>query len=558
MTSADNESEIRLALQRADRLRRDERCHDAEQQCLRLLGECKAEYGWNHLLTLEVAYSLSVILRDQERPEEAEKTISEVLVTLKDMLGERDEKILNAMCVKANIVLGQGRLDEADELYTKIFVDAEELLGENHSLRHFAANALGIAFEKWQDYNNAEMWFLRAKEICERCFGPNHRSTRLKIHNLSRVYVALGDQQSLNKATEIYFEALTGFKKFGEEDSKYPEIFSDLIGVYKARNMPDEAEKTYQRALGQYKRDSRERRDKSTVQAIYELAELLKEAKEYEKAEFLYKRAIADYKEFLGPENNMRALQAGSSLGECYAAQDKWDSAIETYRHVLPEMEKAHDIDRMSLTLACFNLGTAYSKVAVDDEPHTSRRLRTAESLLKRALESYEETYGEDHRLTIESLFNIGLVSYLLRKHVEAREYLTRAHAARVRTLGEEHELTIRYLSLLATAYSGQASGDHAQTGRGDFTKGLELHFRLLSLQEKVLGRHDEATLQSLHNLACIFIDMNNKEEAEKYAKQVLSRSEENNENENTGSEKASRMLDYLNGDASAKLEEIV
>jgi tetratricopeptide (TPR) repeat protein len=77
-------------------------------------------------------------------------------------------------------------------------------------------------------------------------------------------------------------------------------------------------------------------------------------------------------------------------------------------------------------------------------------KLKEAEPLLQRALESYEAKLGKSHPDTLQSVNNLGLLLKAQGKLNEAEPLLRRAVEGREATLGERHPDTLASVSSLA------------------------------------------------------------------------------------------------------------
>jgi tetratricopeptide (TPR) repeat protein len=137
---------------------------------------------------------------------------------------------------------------------------------------------------------------------------------------------------------------------------------------------------------------------------------------------------------------------------------------------------------------------------------------REAEALLKRAVETYRLTAGENAPGTMAALGSLADAHWHMGRIADAEVVYAELVRRRERMLGAEHPDTLKAKFDLASAYFVQRRVGDAET----------LTRETLEAQQRVLGREHLDTLKSLSNLAVILHNRNRTEEALTLSKEAL------------------------------------
>ncbi|KAI1108081.1 kinesin light chain [Nemania sp. NC0429] len=132
-------------------------------------------------------------------------------------------------------------------------------------------------------------------------------------------------------------------------------------------------------------------------------------------------------------------------------------------------------------------------------------KLREAEEMNHKSLQSYEKARGPDHLLTLQAVGNLALLYYDQGRLHEAEAMYRRGLHGFEKTHGLDHLLTFRAVHHLAILY-----GDQGKLGEAE-----DMCQRALQGFEKALGPDDTVTLQAVHNLGIIYSDQGRLHEAE-------------------------------------------
>ncbi|KAN0084763.1 HET domain containing protein [Elaphomyces granulatus] len=199
-------------------------------------------------------------------------------------------------------------------------------------------------------------------------------------------------------------------------------------------------------------------------------------------------------------------------LGVLYANQGKLDEAEKMYQRALQGYvqgyEEAWGPDYILTMDTVNNLGNLY---AVQD------KLDEAEKMYQRALQGYEEACGPDHILTMDTVNNLGLLYKSQGKLDEAEKMYQRALQGREKAWGPDHTSTLGSVNNLGLLYADQDKLDEAE----------KMYQRALQGYEKAWGPYHTSTLDTVNNLGLLYADQGKLDEAEKMYQRALQGYEE-------------------------------
>lgn len=190
-----------------------------------------------------------------------------------------------------------------------------------------------------------------------------------------------------------------------------------------------------------------------------------------------------------------------STLGETLHGLGEYDRAALHLERAL-ELRRAElgEQHRATLTSMC-DLGLIYGYVGRWDE---------AETLYVEALEGRRRLLGEDHQNTLRSMTNLATLYFHQDRFDEAEPLLVKAMEAARRTLGEDDLDTLQPMNNLANLYARQ----------GRYAQAEPLMVKTLEAKRRLLGEEHPGTLVTMNNLANVYCDQGRYDEAEPlYAK---------------------------------------
>ncbi|KAF4445866.1 TPR-like protein [Fusarium austroafricanum] len=139
-------------------------------------------------------------------------------------------------------------------------------------------------------------------------------------------------------------------------------------------------------------------------------------------------------------------------------------------------------------------------------------RYKSAEEMVRRAVEGHRNTTGNRSINTLEALQILGNILCCQGLYRQAQKLQHWILESKKSVLGEEHPSTLRSMSELVTTYIHHNLWKEAE----------ELGVRVLEMRRRILGEEDPETLTSQHNMAVIYRNCGRLKEAEELCMQVL------------------------------------
>ncbi len=183
---------------------------------------------------------------------------------------------------------------------------------------------------------------------------------------------------------------------------------------------------------------------------------------------------------------------------------------------------------------------TATSLNVIADAQMRQGKYADAQKNFSTALNIYEQRLGAEHLSTAAALNNLALVLEKLGDYPSAESLLRGSLRILERTLGKQHPDTAITLSNLARVldlqgkFSETAGGSadeeakqlsaraHELAGRGQYQEAESLHYRVVAIHEKTLGKEHPVTATSLSNLGNVLYLQGKFKEAEAVHRRAL------------------------------------
>ncbi|KAI4767751.1 purine and uridine phosphorylase [Aureobasidium sp. EXF-3400] len=195
-------------------------------------------------------------------------------------------------------------------------------------------------------------------------------------------------------------------------------------------------------------------------------------------------------------ETNLDVTWAYQELAGIFKAHDRYIEAEEMYERALAGKENALGLEHKSTLDTVNNLGLLY---------RDQGRLAEAEAMYGRALAGYEKALGPEHTSTLMTVNNLGILYRDQGRLVEAEAMYGRALAGYEKALGREHTSTLDTVNNLGTLYADQ----------GKLTEAEAMYERALVGREQALGPKHTSTLGTVNSLGNLYADQDRLKEAE-------------------------------------------
>ncbi|KAK4164715.1 phosphorylase superfamily [Cladorrhinum sp. PSN259] len=196
------------------------------------------------------------------------------------------------------------------------------------------------------------------------------------------------------------------------------------------------------------------------------------------------------------------------SIAESYSEIAKYEEAERIYRQALELKEKVLGREHRSTLDSMNNLGLVLQNQGKYEE---------GEQIHRQALKLKEEVLGREHPSTLDSIDNLGIMLRRQGKYKEAEQMHRQALSLYEKVVGREHLSTLKSMNNLGLVLESQ----------GKYKEAEQIHRQELSLCEKVLGREHPSTLDSMNNLGLVLMSQGKYEEAEQIHRQALKLKEE-------------------------------
>lgn len=226
---------------------------------------------------------------------------------------------------------------------------------------------------------------------------------------------------------------------------------------------------------------NKNRKDKSLVYVVLDMAQEYQDKGDYLKATQWYKWVL-DFPIWNLSLSEKRMIL--TNLGNIYFKLGYYYEANHSYKLVLEELTVDDEI-----------IATTYNNLA---------RVYQAQGDYERALEFYsraliiyKKVLGKEHRDIATTYNNIAGVYQVQGYYIKALEFYNRALMIYEKVLGTEHSDT-------ATTYNNIAGVYQVQ---GDYAKALEFYSRALMIYEKVFGVEHPDTAAAYNNIGGIYDD---------------------------------------------------
>ena len=223
------------------------------------------------------------------------------------------------------------------------------------------------------------------------------------------------------------------------------------------------------------------------LNALVSMATIKRGEGQYEEAEAHLREALRGFETDPDDPDFRRSLAVKNDIGLLYAAQHRYEEAIEIYQKTLGDVEQSlSPEDHTSITVMA-NLADALHKVG---------RQPDAQLIFERVISIMEKTWGLEHPATYEAMKDLGRVYEFLHEWDKAEQLYIRVLDVQRRRWGEDAYGSLDAMSKLAHTYSYQ----------GRYEKAIEQQERVIDKYRGLLGPEDETTLRAIYSLGMYYM----------------------------------------------------
>lgn len=334
-----------------------------------------------------------------------------------------DDTLFLRHMVAADMATRQGRFQQAEEHFTLAVAEAEKFGGLRLA---DSLSALGGACQRLDKLTEARLYFTRSRSVFEKTGGKEHSGVGQCLHNL-----ALNSQREGRwaEAESLYLNGLAILEKSWGKD-KHPQVsnvLNSLAELYNQLGRPKDAEAFCRRSLA-IKEKVLGPNDPETARSWHCLANIFTAQKRHAEAQSLYERALVVMRQALGPKHPM-VLSCQHELAIIYAIFKQYDLAERLARAAFCGREQALGANHAATIQA---LGTLAAVLL------NQGKLAEAEPLFRRALESLENRFPDDHPDKAFTLDNYATLLRLTGRGRQAKRYKAAAKALRAQHASSE------------------------------------------------------------------------------------------------------------------------
>ncbi|CAG8083911.1 unnamed protein product [Penicillium salamii] len=420
----------------------DDRWEEAEQLLVQVLKTHKTKLGEEHPSTLISLANLASTYRNQGRWDEAEQIDLHVIMTSKAKLGEDNPITLTSMSNLASTYRNQGRWKEAEQLEVQVMKTSKTKLGEDHPSTLTSMINLASVYRDQGRWKEAEQLDLQVMKISKMKLGEDHPSTLTSMSNLGSTH---GYHGQWKEAEQLFLHVIKIRKtKFGEDHPSTLSSMADLAATYSNQGRWKEAEQLFLHVIKTCKTKLGEDHFK-TLSYMANLASMLWNQHRSEEAEQLLLHVIKTRKIKLG-EDHPDTLTSISNLASTYSDRGRWEEAEKLEVQVMETRKRKLGDDDLRTLSSMARLAATYSNQG---------RWEEAENLEVQVMEIRKTKLGEDHPDTLSSMARLAATYSNQGRWEEAEKLEVQVMETRKRKLGDDHPRTLSSMTRLA-AYSNQ------------------------------------------------------------------------------------------------------
>lgn len=447
------------------------------------------------------------------------------------ILGQEHPDYLTGLSNLGSMYRFQGDFDKAEPLLRQALDGRRKALGEEHPLMATSNNGLGWLHVNRQAYAEAEACFRRAAEVSRRAEGEFGLTYALSLDNLAEVFVLT---KHYRRAEALRLDVLQIRKRVqGEQHTDYARGLYRLASVYDYLHEYDKGAPLYRQALEIFQRNLGQK-DANYLSCLRSLAGCYQQSGKLAQALAIELQALEVQKQIWGPEHANVGISlhwVGAiylAMKDHAKALEFERQALDVFRKSRGEQDDQY---ATSLGNVAWLLDVVSNDAQQREDFPAARRARAEEIEILSKLYGPQHWKVADSRRIIAFVEQLSKMNAAERGRLaEADGLWNKAEAAvasrsaagippaeealeiRRAILGEEHWLTLKSLFQVGFLYKAA----------GDFAKAEPIYVRLPELTRRIRGELDPDYAVSLHNLARLYEDKGDFTQAETLYTQAL------------------------------------
>lgn len=299
------------------------RIDEAMDLSQRTLDTVRARFGRSDPLTVAAMSSQARVYAERGATADAAAMLQDAVAIGRQVLGERDEQVLTIMHNLATTLGQLGRLAEAETLMRETLQLRSEVYGPEHLQTLYTTNGLATLLGQQGRFAEAEPLMRQTLEIRERVLGPDHAVTLVSVQNLANCLIQL---KRLEEAEPLARRAYSDIPKALGEDHPRVQVATNSMGfLMEDMGQLDEAETYYRRAV-ELVEQQKGRSHPESFGPINNLAMLQMKQGKLADAELRFRDLIASAIAAAGPDHFYVGIFR-NNLGECLVNMQRYDEA---------------------------------------------------------------------------------------------------------------------------------------------------------------------------------------------------------------------------------------
>jgi len=252
-----------------------------------------------------------------------------------------------------------GKYDSADTLFNRA-LEIYAYHNPNEKGKKEAVTTINIAVNMHHQYKweEAEKYYLEAKDIFERLYSENIPEMASLYNNLAFIYL---DNKNFEKAENAFKKALEiKLDLLGENHPNLGLSYINLGMLYFIIEDYNNAESSLQEAIGLFHR-TESLKDPTLSLAYYWLGRVYLKTSSLAKSELAFQNSLKIREEIL-PEGNYKIWSARGELGVCLLKQKRYSEAEELLSTSLEFFKNDSYVDKKKITRYTEHLAILYKK----------------------------------------------------------------------------------------------------------------------------------------------------------------------------------------------------
>lgn len=345
------------------------------------------------------SYGLGVVLAQQGRYPDAERTLRDALARQQQLFGETHGDIARTLQSLGRVSRQSGDLQTAISLTRSVIVMHRKLYGtQPHPFLAEAINDLGVMLGENSEYDSAEQLITEAIAMKRVLLGDKHPEVAMGLNNLAHVLHNKGD---LSGAESHYRQALAMQRELlGNVHPDVADTLNNLAFVYDDRSDLRNALRTARESLAIY-RELFPGDHPQVARIMNRIGYWLTSAGEYAQAERELRQSLQMRRRLLG-ENHLDVASSLTHLAILQVATHEFSAAQESAR-------KAAEISASALSASHWRTAVAESAegaalTGMGKYPEAEKLLVHSFEILKEDLDALP-TYRALARTYLEQLY---------------------------------------------------------------------------------------------------------------------------------------------------------